>query len=793
MTNSETTFRGATLSLRPPRVAILFPVDEHWRDWAMRALELASEYWGGGGFILVPHNMATGEPSPEFAEIVRAYDPDHVVSMKIPAHEFESWYPGSISTPDEMSGEERATLIQSIRESIPAAPSVRARDIVASWCSPLRSALVRRGQTARPHEMHKSLRAVDRGDRFHRGLAVAPVPDTQVLAASSRWRSDLGLMLAARAGVIDDAVYSRAEPAPDVIEWAIQREGIAPASLIFTPEDSHVRADEISTIFDVHPGLLHVSQGMSQDMAAVVVGDTGADFALALAYDRILGRGFWVTSGMLDDEDALWQLRSALWWVTSHLEQQAAHLTVSSHSLPDEAVAEMAARLQEPNYEFQRLGRHREAVQGSDTVQLRPPQIDRSYTQLVVEEHLSSSILLPMQATSDGTLEAVNGLDCPVPTSLMYPVGSGKVPYWYVDVTFAGDVAPRGRDLPATSLHAVDVGAFPEVAMRASKIGVTFNPASMGLVMGNSLLRGRLGRPRLRSLSMRRWVEGMVRPEGLGVRLSQPGRQTELVARRLGSRDRLMDVITPTTLPLLRAFIRHETTPKAHEAGVVVVALDPYLTFAKMSALVGSDEQVVTLVDALASSRLLRRGLVLRCNDCRRTSFVDADRLGQEYECPQCAATNPLVSARWREGVEPAWYYDLFTPFRDLLKEHGDIPLLAAAELRRESRVYADVPELEFFDLETNRAVAEIDLIANVDNEVILVEAKSSGHFAKGSRGTQTKKILRIAQALRADRIILATSEPEWNATDLAHVERQAVNLAPFPAAASSLTGLGQV
>ncbi|WP_164234466.1 hypothetical protein [Microbacterium hydrocarbonoxydans] len=793
MTNSETTFRGATLSLRPPRVAVLFPVDEHWRDWAMRALEFASEYWGGGGFILVPHDMATGEPSPKFAEIVRAYDPDHVVSMKIPAHEFESWYPGSISTPDEMSGEERATLIQSIRESIPAAPSVRARDIVASWCSPLRSSLVQRGQTARAHEIHKSLRAVDRGDRFHRGLAVAPVPDTQVLAASSRWRSDLGLMLAARAGVVDDAVQPRAEPASDVIEWAIQREGTAPASLIYPSEDSRVQADEISTRFDVHPGLLHVSQGMSQDMAAVVVGDTGADFALALAYDRILGRGFWVTSRMLDDEDALWQLRSALWWVTSQLEQQAAHLTVSSHSLPDEAVAETAARLQEPNYEFQRLGRRREAVQDSDTVQLRPPQIDRSYTQLVAEEHLSSSILLPMQATSDGTLESVNGLDCPVPTSLMYPVSSGKVPYWYVDVTFAGDVAPRGRDLPATSLHALDVGAFPEVAMRASKIGVTFNPASMGLVMGNSLLRGRLGRPRLRSLSMRRWVEGMVRPEGLGVRLSQPGRQAELVARRLGARDRLMDVITPTTLPLLRAFIRHETTPKAHEAGVVVVALDPYLTFAKMSALVGSAEQVVSLVDTLASSRLLRRGLVLQCNDCRRTSFVDADRIGQEYECPQCAATNPMVSARWREGAEPAWYYDLFTPFRDLLKEHGDIPLLAAAELRRESRVYADVPELEFFDLETNRAVAEIDLIASVDNEVVVVEAKSSGHFAKRSRGTQTKKILRIARALRADRVILATSEPEWNATDLAHVEREAAKLTPFPATAISMTNLGRV
>ncbi|MFJ4253391.1 hypothetical protein [Microbacterium sp. NPDC090003] len=792
MTISETTFRGATLSLRPPRVAIVFPDDEHWRDWVMRALEISSEYWGGGGFILVPHDMTTGEPSAHFAEIVRAYDPDHVVSLKIPVPEFESWYPGAISTPDVTSEEERAALIRMVSDEITATPSSHARDVVASWCSPLRSALVRRGQNARAHEAHKSLRAVNRRDRFSRGLPVAPPVGIEVLAASAGWRSDLGLMVAARAGVVNDGdAHPRDEPGADVLEWVIQREGDAPASLIHTAEPAPAAAGEVPTRFDTHPGLLHVSQGVSQDMAAVVVGDTGADFALAVAYDRLLGRGFWVTTAMLDAPDDLRHLRSCLWWVTSQLEQQAAHLTVSSISLPDERVAEIAARLQEPNYEFERLGRHREAVDESDTVQIRAPHVERSYTQLVVEEHLSTSVLLPMDATSDGALEAVNGIDCPVPSSLMYPVSSGKVPYWYVDVTFARDVAPRGRDLPAASLLAYDEGAFPEVAIRASKTGVSFNPASMGLVMGNSLLSGRLGRPRLRSLSMRAWVEGMVRPAGLGVRLSQPGRLAELVTRRLGSRNQLMEVVTAATLPMLRAFIPHEKTPKVHEAGVVVADLDPYLSFEKMSALVGSDDAVVELIDTLAVARLLRRGLVLQCNDCRRTSFVDADRLGQDYECPKCAATNSLVSARWREGIEPAWYYDLYTPFRDLLKAHGDIPVLAGAELRRQSRVYGDVPELEFFDLETTRAVAEIDLIAHVDGEVVLVEAKSSGQFAKRSRGRQTEKILRIAHALRADRVVLATSETQWNAADLAHLEQEAAKLTPFPASAAAMIGLG--
>ncbi len=492
---------------------------------------------------------------------------------------------------------------------------------------------------------------------------MAPVPDTSVFAASSAWRSDLGLLVAARAGVVDDGEQLRAEPGADVVEWAVRREGGAPASIVHIPEIAQEFGGEPPTRFDAHPGLLKVSRGLAQDMAAVIVGDTCADFALALAYDRLLGRGIWVTSTMLEDTDVLRNLRSSLWWVSSQLEQQAAYLTVSSASLSGIDLAAANSRLQEPNYEFELRGRHREMVDESETVQLRAPQLDRSYTELVVEEHLGASLVLPMVATGDGTLEAMNGVESPVPSSLMYPVSSGKVPYWYVDVAFARHAAPRGRDLPASGMLAVDPGRFPEVALRASKDGVTFDPTSMGLVFGGSLLPGRLGRPRLRAPSMWAWVEGMAAAAGLGVRLSPPGRQAELVSRRLGSRDALIDLTSASTLPLLRAFIPRDKVPKTREPGVVVVGVDPYLSFAKISELMGSDVQALEIVDTLTAARLARRGLVLRCQECVRTSFVDADRVGQHYECPQCAAVNSLVSARWREGNEPSWFYDLYTPF----------------------------------------------------------------------------------------------------------------------------------
>lgn len=760
----------------------------------MQALEVASELWGGGGFILVPHHPVTGEPSSKFAKVVRTYDPDHVVVVKVPAAVYESWYPGSIAL-DGVPEESREDLIRSIRHEMTYPASERAREIVASWCSPMRRARLGRDAGTRQHEMHSSISKVDRDTRSRQGLPVVPVRDESLLAASSEWRSDLGLFAAARVGVVRPSSDARVEPGPDIVEWGILREihaeKLTPPVLMQTPETDQHAAAPAMTVFDAHPGLMQVSRGYSQDMAAVVVGDTATDFALALAYDRTIGRGFWVTPGMLDDPEVRRSLRYSLWWLISQIEQQSAFLTVSSASLDESALRLAAEDLQEPNYEFERNSRRREMVDESHTVQVREPDLDLG-SYLLLEEHIGTSVVMPMSVLQDGTLEATTPLQTPVPSSLMFPADSANVPYWYVDLSFPRDATPRARDLPASSLITRGDSGWPEVNLRASKHGISFNPASMGLVLSGSLLQGRLGRPTLRSLSLRAWVEGMAKAAGLGVRSSTPGRQAELVSRRLGSRDALLDLISSSAHPLLRAFVPLEVVPKERDPGSVVIGLDPYLSFAKMSTLSGSDEAAMAVVDTLSSARLLRRGLILGCQDCGRPSFVDADRIGQHYECPQCAAMNTLVSARWRQGNEPAWHYDLYTPFRDLLSKHGDIPILAAAKLREDGRTYADVSEMEFFNLDSNNAVAEIDLIACVDDRVLVVEAKISGAFPKRARGTQTKKLIQIAEALRADGIVLATSQAAWNETDVEHLQQEGARCQPYPVAGSAMTGLGR-
>jgi len=769
--------------------------DHQWRDWAMRALTVASDYWGGGGFILIPYDRETGNPSPRFAEIVRAYDPDHIVTLEISFPEYEDLYPGFITFTNVNDEEERRRIIRDAPGGMDDPAGLRARKIVASWCSPMRMARLGRDEQVRQPETVTKLLKADRKDRYGGGLPVAVLPSPNSrFAASTLWRSDAGMIAAARVGVATAEPHDRPEPGFEVLDWSIApMADDAPESLLWTTAPAGQAVEQPDWWFRAGQGLLQVSRWHLRDRGAVVVGDTGTDFALALAYDRIIGRGVWLTPALLADDEAYkTRIRPALWTMISDLEQHSSNLVVCSTSLTTRQIARVAERLQEPEYDFQRYGIRYQQVVERETVQTRFANVERGLLEYVIEEHVGTSVMLPMTEDEDGTLNAMTGLESPVPSDLMYRIGSGKVPYWYVDVSLARDHAPHGRDLPASVLTIED-GPFPQVNLRPNNDGVTFDPSSMGFVPGGALLAARLGRPRLRALSMRTWVEGMAELHGLGVRLSTPGRQAELVRRRLGSRRDLLDLIGGPSLPMLRAFIPLEKPPEERHLDTVVLGLDPYLSWEAIDALLpGGEHETVRTIDTLTSARLLRRGVIVNCVECGRPSFLDADKLGQQYECPQCATTNTLVSERWRKGREPRWFYDLYATFRELLAKHGEVPILASAALSAKSgRGYEDTPELEFFEADSGKPVAEIDVIASANREVIVVEAKSTDAFQRGKRAEQTAKLLRVAEVLRADRVVLATTQPQWKQTDVDHLMREAGKLTPFPLRTDVLTGLG--
>ena len=113
----------------------------------------------------------------------------------------------------------------------------------------------------------------------------------------------------------------------------------------------------------------------------------------------------------------------------------------------------------------------------------------------------------------------------------------------------------------------------------------------------------------------------------------------------------------------------------------------------------------------------------------------------------------------------------------------------------RRSRSYDDVPELELRDASGN-PVAEADLIAVGDDEVIVAEAKSNDALGGNPREVKraAAKRVRLADVLRADQIVLATTRPEWSASSITEI-RSAVTGHTWPAglrpAVRLITGLG--
>src|SRR5690554_4199953 len=234
MRTPDVGFVSASLCLRPPRVAILIRSDSHWRDWAMAALATASEYWGGVGFILVPFDPSTGTPAAGFVDIVRAYDPDHVVTLKIPLTLWEAWYPGTIQINGAQDETDRLALIARSRLDMDDQAAEAARQEVATWCSPLRASR-QSNDHERPHETVTNIKRRSDDNRFQQGFAPAPLPEPGArLAAAEAWRSDAGLLSAMQVGVARSEPRERPEPSNDSLGWLVRPVNDAPDSLIWS-------------------------------------------------------------------------------------------------------------------------------------------------------------------------------------------------------------------------------------------------------------------------------------------------------------------------------------------------------------------------------------------------------------------------------------------------------------------------------------------------------------------------------------------------------------------------------
>jgi hypothetical protein len=161
----------------------------------------------------------------------------------------------------------------------------------------------------------------------------------------------------------------------------------------------------------------------------------------------------------------------------------------------------------------------------------------------------------------------------------------------------------------------------------------------------------------------------------------------------------------------------------------------------------------------------------------RSRKLSDLIRRGKDI-----ARVSLIFDNRPREGRRPIPYSKADT-------------FMLSRYLRTASRRYDDAPELELRDA-SGKSVAEADLIAASDDDLIVAEAKSNDKLGGGTREIKraAAKRVRLTEVLGASQIILATTEAQWSAASITAI-RDAVTGHAWPAslrpAVRLITSLG--
>lgn len=771
------TYANVRMGLRAPRVAIIFRAGPDWDYWARCALHYATKCWGGQGFILVPH--IDGEVAEPLLRAVRAYDPDYVLAARITIEQWEMANPGELG----FTGEQ---LSQFGSQAMSDPSGDRARLTVANACSSYRFTLPSDSDAAADEEEWIGL---ERSAGRHITLAeqLPGYQDKAVLTTPADLRGAAGLSLAAQVGCSVPPAVAQADSSPPPVRepWLLSPD--VNGYLRRRYRDTTEAANTLPTAFELsNLGLGWVTAGhLYPRTLTVVAGETADDFSLALAIDRLYGRALWLHPDWypravkgIDKLDLQHELASP---------SEAQQILVTSVSLP-------ADRLQAVIDEILTLppsiiitdvdGNPVQPGRQGPPIEVGEPAWPRSGKRhLGVTEQFDMAAALPAYRTADGGLRLAAPPPIPrvrseaiVPPQAMLP---SEGPHWQVDLEILPAVMPRARRVPRTSL----VTGEAELSfawMRSGRNGVSYEPWSFGFVPAGATIDQQLIRPLVRELGLPEWAAAVAELSKCTVRPSAAGMLAKLLATKWGSREAMVDDLATPVRKALRDMHPSGTTTSGcypqHDgvrlrSGYGVLS---FRGFARHWPSGTAASNVRELLDRLTHYGVVRRGLVLGCQECHEVDFVSVDDLAQANRCMRCGAASQLTRSSWKVPEdEPTWFYDAHPSLRSFVSQFGDAPLLLSHALRTSAKQYSDCAEFELLDGDGPKA--EVDLFAHVDDAVIVAEVKSANaaqgaaRLGKGSesRAKAAAKRVTSARILRADQIVLATTQTAWEPASL--------------------------
>ena len=478
-----------------------------------------------------------------------------------------------------------------------------------------------------------------------------------------------------------------------------------------------------------------------QPLITVVTGDDQWDFALVYALRRACGFAFWLPASLswsaTERECAIREIAR----VVSSVGMSLAVTSTTNVEAAEQVSVAISARIQ-GNVDVRSVS-WREAL-------------PRHFNRLLTEESLGleNALALDQGRTQD--------LTTPIPAGVR--TGKSWDLRWVTEISARGWNAVRHAALVDGPLLADNGDSRP------SRRGAVYSSQQWFVQEAVPLIH-QVRRPSLAPLSLLEQLRIAAAAGGWECRLSHKGELALAASTLFGGFEQLCTELRSADVArLLMGYLDGDRAAPGR-------ALDQrrYLRLIDVADL-GLDGDPAVLVTRLEGMRVFVRGVVLKCERCRYTSFYRTRQIDPSFACTRCSHQQRPGPAHWLGSAEPEWHYRLDEAVFQFLRQRGDLPMLAAYDLFVQSKEAVQiVPEVEFIrqpnensqpcgqdhdgEQEENNP-REFDFVVVRSGALYLGEGFAAARYeeTKKAENERLEYLAKVAEDLNAQAVVLATA-----------------------------------
>jgi hypothetical protein len=346
------------------------------------------------------------------------------------------------------------------------------------------------------------------------------------------------------------------------------------------------------------------------------------------------------------------------------------------------------------------------------------------------------------------------------------------------------DVRRDSHKVPQRSALVEDIcdGVWPHRPLvRIGRDGPTYFSQQRAIVMAGATVNSLMARPRIRFADAATIFRRLAANAAATLSESDKGAFIRHSVELWEERDALaVDLRDPNIHRLLRTWVM---VARAADSPGYDLDGRRFLSIANIHGVLAGDASTNegydldastaftnTLVDRYLGRGILRRGLALKCGNCRNTSWYDAEDFGQTFQCHRCRVRSHIDASTRKGRGDAVWYYSLSEVVLQAITHNSRVPLLACDQLASDAKSDLWLPEQEV--VLANGKQCESDIWMIIDGRIILGEAKVNGSLGSSpkKRAAEAKKYKELADLFSADAVVFASSTG-WEDTSQAAIQ----------------------